>query len=119
MFFPSILLALAFALVEATPKLTLPHHHHFLTPGLNNFLARECSYVTNNETIWKYTLPHLDPAKGVIEFENLKNKVILIVNVATFCDSTHEYLEYNKLVDKYGDKLAIIGVPCNQFLNVS
>jgi glutathione peroxidase len=45
-----------------------------------------------------------------------QGKKLMIVNVASKCGLTPQYEELQKLYDEYGDKLAIIGVPCNQFL---
>jgi len=52
-----------------------------------------------------------------IEFSKYKGKKILIVNVASKCGYTRQYADLQKLYEQYSDKLVIIGVPCNQFLN--
>ena len=45
-----------------------------------------------------------------------KNKVLLIVNVASECGATPQYSNLQNLHKKYGKKgLAILGFPCNQF----
>jgi glutathione peroxidase-family protein len=50
--------------------------------------------------------------------ENLENKVILFVNVASKCGLTPQYNGLVELDKAYGDKgLVIVGVPCNQFGN--
>ncbi|MEA2049818.1 MAG: glutathione peroxidase [Campylobacterota bacterium] len=49
--------------------------------------------------------------------EKYKNKVMLIVNVASKCGFTNQYEGLEKLHQKYSSKgLAILGFPCNQFL---
>ncbi len=49
--------------------------------------------------------------------EKYKNKVMLIVNVASKCGFTGQYEGLEKLHENYADKgLAILGFPCNQFL---
>ena len=48
-------------------------------------------------------------------FEEFKGKKILIVNTASECGYTPQYEGLQKLHEKYGDKLVIIGCPCNQF----
>lgn len=56
-----------------------------------------------------------------LELRDFRDSVVLLVNVATFCQYTYQYLGLNKLVEKYqgpeGQRcgLQIIGVPCNQF----
>lgn len=48
--------------------------------------------------------------------ENLKNKTILLVNVASNCGFTKQYSELQELYDKYSEKgLVVLGVPSNQF----
>jgi len=43
-------------------------------------------------------------------------KVILLVNVASFCGNTPQYKGLEAMYEKYKDKgLVIIGVPCNDF----
>ncbi|MCA9241012.1 MAG: glutathione peroxidase [Planctomycetales bacterium] len=45
-----------------------------------------------------------------------KDKVVLLVNVASRCGLTPQYEALEALHEKYKDKgLAIVGVPCNQF----
>ena len=51
-----------------------------------------------------------------INFKDYKNKVILIVNTASYCGFTKQYDELQELWDLYKDKgLIVIGVPSNQF----
>ncbi|MFD2541737.1 glutathione peroxidase [Lacinutrix gracilariae] len=50
-----------------------------------------------------------------IDLADYKNKMILIVNVASECGFTGQYKDLQKLYDTYQDKLMVIGVPCNQF----
>jgi len=48
--------------------------------------------------------------------ENLKNKTVLLVNVASNCGFTKQYSELQELYDEYNDKgLVVLGVPSNQF----
>ncbi|KAF1319856.1 Glutathione peroxidase, partial [Globisporangium splendens] len=50
-----------------------------------------------------------------IRLADYAGKVILLVNVASHCNSTTKaYTQMNELVEKYPD-LVIIGCPCNQF----
>jgi glutathione peroxidase len=47
-----------------------------------------------------------------------KNKVLLIVNVASKCGFTNQYSGLETLHEKYDSKgLAVLGFPCNQFLS--
>ena len=48
--------------------------------------------------------------------KNLKDKTVLLVNVASNCGFTKQYTELQELYDKYSEKgLVILGVPSNQF----
>ena len=52
----------------------------------------------------------------IINFKDYKNKVILIVNTASYCGFTKQYSELQNLWDKYKTKgLIVIGVPSNSF----
>src|SRR5680860_80482 len=50
-----------------------------------------------------------------IDLNEFKGKKILFVNVASKCGFTPQYTDLQKLHDTYGDKLVLIGLPCNQF----
>tara|TARA_Y100001958_G_C21176317_1_gene507063 strand:- start:820 stop:1329 length:510 start_codon:yes stop_codon:yes gene_type:complete len=52
----------------------------------------------------------------VINFSEYKNKVILIVNTASYCGFTNQYEELQNLWDLYKSKgLIVLGVPSNSF----
>ena len=51
-----------------------------------------------------------------INFRDYKNKVILIVNTASYCGFTKQYSELQELWDLYKSKgLIVFGVPSNSF----
>jgi glutathione peroxidase len=53
---------------------------------------------------------------GLIKLSDYKNKVIILVNVASRCGFTKQYDDLQKLWTKYRDKnLIVIGVPTNDF----
>lgn len=63
-----------------------------------------------------YSLAPLDSKDQPFPFDQLKGKVVLIVNVASKCGFTPQYQGLEKLYEEYKDKgLVIIGFPCNQF----
>ncbi|WP_333803162.1 glutathione peroxidase [Sulfurospirillum sp.] len=54
----------------------------------------------------------------IITMDAFKNKLLLIVNVASKCGFTEQYAGLETLYQKYKDKgLVILGFPCNQFMN--
>jgi len=50
-----------------------------------------------------------------IGFASFKGKMVLCVNTASECGYTYQYEGLEKLHKEYGDKLVVIGFPCNQF----
>ncbi|THG96236.1 hypothetical protein EW026_g5564 [Hermanssonia centrifuga] len=56
------------------------------------------------------------PGGKTFDFEELKGKVVLVVNVASKCGFTPQYKGLQAIYDKYKDKdFVILGFPCNQF----
>ena len=51
-----------------------------------------------------------------INFSQFKGKKVLIVNTASSCGYTYQYEGLQKLHDIYGDDVAILGFPANDFL---
>ena len=52
----------------------------------------------------------------MINFIDYKNKVVLIVNTASYCGFTNQYNDLQKLWDTYKSKgLVVLGVPSNSF----
>ena len=51
-----------------------------------------------------------------IDFNDYKDKVILIVNTASYCGFTKQYTDLQELWDKYKSRgLIVLGVPSNSF----
>jgi len=54
----------------------------------------------------------------MIDMNQFKGKVVLIVNTASKCGFTPQYEGLEKLYEKYKDKnFVVLGFPCNQFGN--
>ena len=52
----------------------------------------------------------------IINFNDYRNKVVLIVNTASYCGFTKQYEELQLLWEKYNSKgLIVLGVPSNSF----
>ena len=52
----------------------------------------------------------------IIDFKNYKDKIILIVNTASYCGFTQQYTDLQNLWDKYRTKgLIVLGIPSNSF----
>ncbi|ODV97026.1 hypothetical protein PACTADRAFT_48801 [Pachysolen tannophilus NRRL Y-2460] len=65
-----------------------------------------------------YELSALDQKDQPFSFEQLKGKVVLIVNVASKCGFTPQYKELEQLYGKYKDQgFIILGFPTSEFAN--
>ncbi|KGU22529.1 peroxiredoxin HYR1 [Candida albicans P78042] len=63
-----------------------------------------------------YELAPKDAKGEPYPFEQLKGKVVLIVNVASKCGFTPQYKGLEELNKKFADQpVQILGFPCNQF----
>ncbi|KAH8915686.1 glutathione peroxidase [Atractiella rhizophila] len=63
-----------------------------------------------------YDLKAHTPTGNEYSFDQLRGKVVLIVNLASKCSTTPQYEGLQAVYDKYKDKgLEIIGFPSNQF----
>lgn len=102
--------------IAKTPQLS----GHYLTLEQENTDRPwvSCAAPTDDDSIYKYSIPYLNQSLGLLDFSQFRGKPLLLVNVATFCESTIEYPLYNQLKDKFGDKLIIVAFPSNQFDNV-
>lgn len=88
-----------------------------VSPSLG--LIGKCSQPASDRTsIYDFTLPNIFKT-GSINFADLRGKVVLVVNVATYCDHTPQFLGLNALQKEFGADLQIIGVPTDQFHYVS
>ncbi len=69
--------------------------------------------ATDKKSIHQFTVEGLNGK--TIDFSKFKGKKIMIVNVASYCGYTKQYEALQKMYAAYGDKLVIVGFPCNQF----
>jgi glutathione peroxidase len=51
-----------------------------------------------------------------VDFAKYKGKSLLIVNTASKCGFTYQYEDLQKLHEQYGEKVAVLGFPANNFL---
>lgn len=75
-----------------------------------------CKGCKNVNSIYDIQATTIDNKE--IKLDKYRGKVMLIVNVASNCGFTPQYDGLQKLHEKYSAKgLAILGFPCNQFMN--
>ncbi len=66
------------------------------------------------KTIYEYQVQDLNGQTKSLE--DYKNKVVLVVNVASKCGFTNQYTDLEKMYREYKDQgLEILAFPCNQF----
>ena len=71
----------------------------------------------NQPSIYTENIQINDLNGNPIDFSQFKGKKLLLVNVASECGFTPQYKELQQLHETYGDKVTLIGLPCNQFGN--
>ncbi len=68
----------------------------------------------NNKLAYDFEFKDLDGS--TIKLSEYKNKVIVIINVASQCGFTNQYEDMQKIWEKYQSKgIVILGVPSNDF----
>lgn len=82
---------------------------------LTLMIAIISTFMTMAQTESIYDLSFTDIEGNEVELTQFKGKKILFVNVASECGFTGQYTELQELHEKYGDKVALIGFPCDQF----
>ena len=66
------------------------------------------------KTIYNFSVQ--DAELKDVSLKDYKGKVLLVVNVASYCGLTYQYESLEKLYKKYQNKdFEILGFPCNQF----
>ena len=88
----------------------------FILIGLSLFMFFFKSSVMANYDKIFYDLKIESISGKIINFSEYKNKVVLIVNTASYCGFTNQYEELQKLWDIYKSKgLIVLGIPSNSF----
>jgi glutathione peroxidase len=65
-------------------------------------------------SIYDFKMTSLDGKP--VDFAKYKGKYMLIVNTASKCGFTPQYADLEKLDKQFGDKVAVLGFPANNFL---
>ncbi|KAJ4867524.1 putative glutathione peroxidase 8 [Raphanus sativus] len=86
-----------------------------LLAALFSLISRASMATKDPESVYDISIE--DANGNSLELSQYKDKVLLIVNVASKCGMTNSnYTELNELYNKYKDKgLEILAFPCNQF----
>jgi glutathione peroxidase len=65
------------------------------------------------DTFYEFQMKAIDGS--TIDFSTFKGKKVLLVNVASKCGFTPQYEDLQKLHELYGNKVAVLGFPANNF----
>jgi len=88
----------------------------FILIGLTIFMFFFKNSVMANYDKFFYDFEIESISCKIINFNEYKNKVVLIVNTASYCGFTKQYEELQELWDIYKSKgLIVLGVPSNSF----
>jgi glutathione peroxidase len=86
--------------------------------GIVSFLSGKFSPDTDPEpvegSIYDFVMPSIDGRE--INFAEFKGKKLLLVNTASKCGYTPQYAGLQKLHEQFGDRVAVLGFPANNFL---
>lgn len=70
-------------------------------------------YPSGKQSIYDFTVKSIDGES--VDLSQYRGKKMLIVNTASECGYTPQYAELQELHEKYGDRLAVIAFPSNDF----
>ena len=78
------------------------------------FFFKSSTLANYDKTFFDFEIQSI--SGEVINLKKYKNKVVLLVNTASYCGFTKQYADLQELWDKYKSKgLIVLGVPSNSF----
>ena len=78
------------------------------------FFFKNLAIANYDKVFYDYKIESI--SGETIDFEKYRDKVVLIVNTASYCGFTSQYEELQTLWDKYKSRgLIVLGVPSNSF----
>lgn len=81
---------------------------------MKTLLVSLLALITMNTSFHELSITTIDGASQSLS--EYKGKVVLVVNVASFCGYTKQYAPLEKLYEQYKDKgLVVLGFPANDF----
>lgn len=84
--------------------------------GFQSFLGNPdevASGPQQEKSFYDFTMTSIDGEE--ISFEQYRGKKVLLVNVASKCGYTPQYEDLQKLHERFGDKVVVLGFPANNF----
>ena len=78
------------------------------------FFFKNSALANYDKTFFDFEIESINGE--IIDFKDYENKVILVVNTASYCGFTKQYTELQELWDKYkSNGLIVLGIPSNSF----
>ena len=75
--------------------------------------TQEDQSETMSKSIYDYSFTTIEGE--VVPLSTFKGKKMLLVNTASECGYTPQYAQLQEVYEQMGDKVQVIGFPCNQF----
>nr|CAD38523.1 secreted glutathione peroxidase [Globodera rostochiensis] len=114
---PFLLFGVTFSVEKFKPKAQPKQDKYQPGPKLIDETTRWSKCKSDqNRTIYDFEVDTLDG--NFTNLEKFKGQVLLVINVATFCAYTQQYIDFNPLIEKNianGNQFSILAFPCNQF----
>lgn len=93
----------------------------FNKTALKGILSKKDAVFSNTKaqdhkgSLYDFTLNDLQG--NPIALSEYKGKPVVLINVASKCGFTPQYADWQKFHEKYGDKVAVLGFPANNFMS--
>jgi glutathione peroxidase len=80
-----------------------------------NGIAMNSSSQDHKGSLYDFTVEDLQG--NPVKLSDYKGKPVVLINVASKCGYTPQYADWQKFHEKYGDKVAVLGFPANNFMS--
>ncbi len=88
---------------------------------LKNIFGKKQTILSSNDTMNLkgsfYDFKVNDLSGKPVDLKEYKGKTVVLINVASKCGFTPQYADWQKFHEKYGDKIAVLGFPANNFMS--
>lgn len=88
---------------------------------IKNIFSKKQSILSSNDTMnlkgsfYDFTVNDLSGKP--VNLKEYEGKTLVLINVASKCGFTPQYADWQKFHEKYGDKIAVLGFPANNFMS--
>ncbi|MCF8324850.1 MAG: glutathione peroxidase [Leadbetterella sp.] len=88
---------------------------------IKNIFSKKQTILSSNDTMnYKgsfYDFTVNDLSGKPVNLKEYKGKSVVLINVASKCGFTPQYADWQKFHEKFGDKIAVLGFPANNFMS--